>query len=89
MTPQDIERIAREAGFQCFEFKAGLGYDPIKLIQPVSSTNMAVELSRFAALVRAEALEDAAKEIDNYLYADKAAERLRTLAASLSSKDGG
>lgn len=56
----DIEKLAREAGFQCLDLKIGPGYDPIKLIQPVSSTNIAVELSRLIALV----LDEAAKECD-------------------------
>lgn len=51
MTPKVIEQLAREAGFQCLDLKLGADYEPIKLIQPVSSTNIAVELQRFAALV--------------------------------------
>lgn len=62
MTPQEIEELAREAGFQCLDLKLGADYEPIKLIQPVSSTTIAVELQRFAALVLERAADSCDKE---------------------------
>ncbi len=67
----DIEKLAREAGFQCLDLKIGNGYEPIKLVQPVSSTNIAVELSKFAGLV----LEEAAKVCDDHVFSPEVRDR--------------
>lgn len=64
MTDKIIE-AAREAGFRTGNITlSGEGVAPIPFIAPVSATNCQHELSRFYAIARAEALEDAAKACD-------------------------
>jgi hypothetical protein len=90
MTPQDIERIAREAGIH----PSSVHQDPPHIRAYSQSTPE--QLAKFAALV----LEDAAKVCDerqdydlrgNHIegaYSSAiCATRLRTIAASLSGKD--
>lgn len=54
MTPEELERLAREAGFTPCRGTPGNHVQPVEV----------ETLARFAALVRAQALEDAAREFD-------------------------
>lgn len=80
----DVEELARKAGLLVVTLEPGAGYNPIRMIQPVSSTNVAVELSKFAALV----LEKAADVIrDECLSGNQAENELRAMSAALQSGD--
>ena len=58
----DIERMAREAGFAAWERRTDLnGESELDRIAVVGEYPCGEALTRFAALVRAQALEDAAR----------------------------
>ena len=66
MTNKIIE-AAREAGFRTGAITlTDTTIEPIPFIAPVSATDCKNELSRFYAIARAEALEDAAKVCETY-----------------------
>ena len=87
----DLDAIAREAGFQVKIIDLNSGFDfrpPMKLVQPVSSTDISVELSRFAALL----LEKAAQVCEGMHEEDRPGDyayELRAMSAALQSSDRG
>ena len=62
----DIERMAREAGFDKWKTSDLDGESELDRIAVVGEYPCGEALTRFAALVRAQALEDAARVADKY-----------------------
>lgn len=94
MNRSDIEELARKAGFLVVVLEPGAGHDPIRLIQPISSTNVAVELSKFVVLVLEKAAEVAKSEprVWDTTAPDpqtRIHDKLRRMAAALQSGDRG